>query len=215
MAGESLMPDSELDPDSVLMKQVRAGNREAFEKLVDKYKQPVVNLIARTLGDATEAEDLAQNVFIQAYKAAHRYKVSARFSTWLYTIARNLCLNELRRRSRHPAEPLEIHGAEGEPADRNLEDTASAQPPEVVLQRELETKLNEALTELPEKQRIAIILCAREEMPYEEIAKVIGCSLAATKSLIFRGREALKMKLKPYLKTGEWLADDEHGKSKR
>src|SRR5579862_3569831 len=96
-----------LDPDAALMLRVKQGDVRAFEDLVDKYKQPVINLVYRSLHDPIEAEDLAQNVFLQVYKSAHRYRVSAKFSTWLYTIARNLCLNEIRRRSRHPADPLD------------------------------------------------------------------------------------------------------------
>ncbi len=91
-----------LDPDAALMLRVREGDSAAFEMLVEKYKQPVFSLVYRTLHDAAEAEDVAQNVFIQVHKSARRYRVTARFSTWLFTIARNLCLNELRRRSRHP-----------------------------------------------------------------------------------------------------------------
>src|SRR6266508_3230205 len=98
-----------LDPDAALMLRVKRGDRRAFEELVDKYKRPVTNAIYQTLGDATEAEDLAQNVFVQVYKSAHRYRASAKFSTWLFTIARNLCLNEIRRRSRHPADSLDSH----------------------------------------------------------------------------------------------------------
>src|SRR6266436_2092283 len=97
------------DPDAALMLRVRQGDRDAFEALVEKYKQPVMNLVYRTLPDATEAEDLAQHVFLQVYKSAHRYEISAKFSTWLFTIARNLCLNEIRRRSRHPADSLDSH----------------------------------------------------------------------------------------------------------
>src|SRR5438093_12378258 len=99
--------DDNLDPDAALMLRVKRGDRRAFEELVDKYKRPVTNAIYRTLGDATEAEDLAQNVFVQVYKSAHRYRASARFSSWLFTIARNLCLNEIRRCSRHRAQTLD------------------------------------------------------------------------------------------------------------
>jgi len=93
---------ADLDPDAALMLRVRDGDIAAFETLVDKYKQPVFNLLYRTLQDATEAEDIAQNVFVQVYRSAARYQVTARFSTWLFTIARNLSLNELRRRSAIP-----------------------------------------------------------------------------------------------------------------
>ena len=92
---------AQVDPDAALMLRVREGDRDAFALLVDRYKQPVMNLVARTLRDFTEAEDVAQHVFLQVYKSAHRYEVTAKFSTWIFTIARNLCLNEIRRRSRH------------------------------------------------------------------------------------------------------------------
>src|SRR5262245_31586108 len=104
------------DPDAALMLSVRRGDLAAFESLVEKYKQPVLNVVFRTLQDLTEAEDIAQQVFVQVFKSAHRYEVSAKFSTWLYTIARNLCLNELRRRSRHPAESLDASRSENEDA---------------------------------------------------------------------------------------------------
>jgi RNA polymerase sigma-70 factor (ECF subfamily) len=194
------------DPDAELMLRVKQGDVHAFEQLVEKYKQPVVNLIARNLNDASEAEDIAQNVFIQVYKSAPRYKVSARFSTWLYTIVRNLCLNEIRRRSRRPADSMEL-SADGEDGPlRQFEDVRSPAAPESLLQHELELKIQEALQQLPENQRTAILLCRQDELSYEEIARVLGCSLSATKSLIHRGRETLKQRLKPYLRSGAWEA---------
>jgi len=196
------------DPDAVLMLRVKRGDRAAFVELVEKYKQPVMNLVYRTLRDEAEAEDLAQNVFLQVYKSAKRYESRAKFSTWLFTIARNLCLNEIRRRSRHPADSLEETHAEHESRDggtrQQFEDKSSVPPPEKLLHSELAQKIEEALAELPENQRTAILLCRQEELSYEEIAGILGCSLSATKSLIHRGRETLKEKLKPYLKTGEW-----------
>jgi RNA polymerase sigma-70 factor, ECF subfamily len=173
--------------------------------LVEKYKQPVINLIYRTLRDPTEAEDLAQNVFVQVYKSADRYRIAAKFSTWLFTIARNLCLNEIRRRSRHPAESLDAtHPDQNDQPLHQFEDKKTSGPTESLLHGELEQKVEEALAELPENQRAAILLCRQEELSYEEIAKVLGCSLSATKSLIHRGRETLKEKLKPYLRSGAW-----------
>jgi len=188
------------DPDAALMLRARRGDRAAFSELVEKYKQPVVNFIFRTLRDEAESEDLAQNVFLQAYKSRARYKQTAKFSTWLFTIARNLCLNELRRRSRHPAESLDEAHAEHEDLPRQqFEDKQIVSAPEKLLHGELEEKIEEALAELPENQRSAILLCRQEELSYEEIAKILKCSLSATKSLIHRGRETLKEKLKPYL----------------
>jgi RNA polymerase sigma-70 factor (ECF subfamily) len=193
------------DPDAALMLRVKQGDRDAFEELVEKYKQPVMNLVYRTLPDATEAEDLAQHVFLQVYKSAHRYEIAAKFSTWIFTIARNLCLNEIRRRSRHPAESLDQHfGDDEDHTERQIPDTKAFGPPEATLQRELQDKINEALADLPENQRTALELCRQEELSYEDIAKVLGCSLSATKSIIHRAREVLRQRLKPYLRTGVW-----------
>lgn len=196
---------AEQDPDATLMLRVRQGDTAAFAELVDKYKQPVLNLVFRMVHDATEAEDLAQNVFVQVYKSAHRYEVSSKFSTWLFTIARNLSLNEIRRRGRHPAESLDApHPEQEDQPLHQVEDKRTASPPENLIQGELVKKLEEALAELPENQRTAILLCRQEELSYEDIAEVLGCSLSATKSLIHRGRETLKQRLKPYLRTGTW-----------
>ena len=194
-----------LDPDAALMLRVKQGDGGAFTELVDKYKQPVLNLVYRMLHDPTEAEDIAQNVFVQVYKSARRYEVSAKFSTWLFTIARNLCLNEIRRRSRHPAASLDTPHPEqdGQPLHQ-FEDKKTFSPPDSLLHGELEAKIEEALAELPESQRTAILLCRQDELSYEQIAEVLGCSLSATKSLIHRGRETLKLKLKPYLRKGSW-----------
>ncbi len=193
------------DPDAALMLRVKQGDSAAFTELVEKYKQPVMNLAFRTLRDATEAEDLAQNVFVQAWKSANRYEASAKFSTWLFTIARNLCLNEIRRRSRHPAESLDQTRDDNEDQPlHQIEDRKQASTPDQLLRGELEQKVDEAVSALPDNQRLALALCREEELSYEEIAEVLGCSLSATKSLIHRARETLKQKLKPYLKTGIW-----------
>ena len=193
------------DPDAALMLRVKQGDAAAFAELVDKYKQPVMNVAYRMLHDATEAEDLAQAVFVQVFKSAHRYQVSSKFLTWLFTIARNLCLNEIRRRSRHRAESMDASHPEQEDQPlHQFEDKQTASPPERLLHGELEAKIEEALGDLPENQRLAIVLCRQDELSYEEIARVLGCSVSAIKSLIHRGRETLKQKLKPYLQSGAW-----------
>ena len=196
---------TDVDSDSALMLRVKQGDRSAFEALVEKYKQPVLNFIYRTIDDPNEAEDLAQTVFLQVYRAADRYRVSAKFSTWLFTIARNLCLNEIRRRARHPADSLDAVRADGEDEPlRQYEDVRGFSAAETALHRELARKIEEAITELPEAQRTALLLYREEELCYEDICQVLGCSLSATKSLIHRARETLKAKLKPYLRTGAW-----------
>ena len=187
------------------MIRVKQGDASAFEELVEKYKQPVMNFVYKTLPDATEAEDLAQHVFLQVYRSAHRYEATARFKTWLFTIARNLCLNELRRRRRHPADSLdETYADSDDQPVRHAVDDKTFTPPDSLIHAELEDKIDSALSELPEKQRTAILLCRGDELSYEDIARVLECSVSATKSLIHRGRETLKQKLKPYLRTGAW-----------
>jgi RNA polymerase sigma-70 factor, ECF subfamily len=205
-----------LDPDAALMLRVKGGDMEAFESLVEKYKHPVINVMYRMIRDLDEAEDLAQSVFIRAFQSADRYQASAKFSTWIFTIARHLCLNEIRRRGRHPADSLESSQSENdEQPAKQYQDTRTFSPPQAFLQRELERKVQEAVAALPEKQRLAISLCQEDELSYEEIAEVLECSVSATKSLIHRGRETLKERLKPYLQTGAWEDDAETLQSKR
>ena len=200
------MPD-QADPDAALMLRVKRGDRAAFAELVRKYQQPLFNFVYRTLRDETESEDVAQNTFLQVWKSRARYERTAKFTTWLFTIARNLCLNEIRRRSRHPAESIEEAHAEHDDQPRQqYEDRTHIAAPEKLLHGELAGKIEEALAELPENQRTAILLCRQDDLSYEEIAEILECSLSATKSLIHRGRETLKEKLKPYLQTGEWDA---------
>jgi RNA polymerase sigma-70 factor (ECF subfamily) len=202
--------DDQMDPDAALMLRVKNGDVVAFEELVEKYKQPVINVICRTLHDFTEAEDLAQNVFVQVYKSASRYEANAKFTTWLFTIARNLCLNEIRRRSRHPADSLDAQSEYTEDAPaRQYEDVKTFSPHEKVLHGELEQKIQQAVSELPENQRTAVLLCRQEDVSYEDIAKILGTTVSATKSLIHRGRETLKLKLRPYLQTGAWKKSGE------
>ncbi|MBL9167958.1 MAG: sigma-70 family RNA polymerase sigma factor [Verrucomicrobiales bacterium] len=193
------------DSDATLMVQVREGDREAFEALVTKYRQPVLNFVARTLRDEAEAEDIAQQTFVQVWKSAARYEASARFTTWLFTIARNLCLNEIRRRSRHPADSLDTSDRPGDdqPAPQYADPKAPSAP-DHLSSVELADKVEEAIRDLPETQRTALLLCREDELSYEQMAQILGITLSATKSIIFRGRETLKQRLKPYLRTGDW-----------
>ena len=189
------------------MLRIKRGDRDAFAELVDAWKQPVLNFVTRTLRDPDEAEDVAQSVFVQIYRARDRYEPSARFAAWLFTIARNCCLNELRRRSRHRTESLDAPALDPDnDSAPQFADPRIRTPDELALVDELELKVEAAVADLPETQRTALLLFQREELPYEDIAKILGVSLSATKSLIHRARETLKQLLKPYLQTGVWEA---------
>lgn len=193
------------DDDAALMLLVRQGDVAAFTQLVDRWKQPVTGFVFRLLPDADEAEDIAQGVFIQLWKTASRYERQARFSTFLFTIARNLCLNEIRRRTRHPAESLDAKlEPQGETAPGQFPDAGQVPADEETQRHELVTKVDEALADLPEKQRVALALCREGDLSYEEIAGVLGTTVPATKSLIHRAREILKLRLKAYLTSGAW-----------
>ncbi|MBM3849096.1 MAG: sigma-70 family RNA polymerase sigma factor [Verrucomicrobia bacterium] len=197
--------DPSQDPDTQRMLRVKRGDEEAFQELVERWNRPVIGFIHRTLPDPDEAEDLAQSTFVQLWRTAGRYQPTARFSTFLFTIARNLCLNEIRRRVRHPADPLE-EPREGDEdhAARQIEDPRQRTAGDEAGRAELFRLVDQALDELPEKQRTALMLCREGELSYEEIAEVLGTSLQATKSLIHRARLTLRQRLKPYLSEGLW-----------
>jgi len=190
------------DPDHSLAARLRAGDLLAFEHLVQKYEQPIVNFATRILRDMDEAQDVAQNVFVQAFRALANFQFASRLSTWLYAIARNLCLNELRRRSRHRLASLD-HEQETRLKEQ-FEDTRTRSASELLFEAELTQKIEEALAALPEPQRKAILLWSEHQMSYQEIAEILQVSLPATKSLIHRGRITLKRKLRPYLRSGTW-----------
>jgi RNA polymerase sigma-70 factor (ECF subfamily) len=185
------------ESDVALMTRVRDGDTDAFRVLIERHQRAVINTIHRAIGDAWEAEDLAQRVFLQVYRSAKRYKPTAKFTTWLFTITRNTILNEHRRRSRHAAESLEAlqNPQHGEGGGWEAPDATAPDPAHEVIERELQDKIMEVVQQLPEAQRTAVILCRYEGLSYEEIAEVLGCSVSATKSLLHRARLRLKEKL--------------------
>jgi RNA polymerase sigma-70 factor (ECF subfamily) len=191
------------EQDILWMMRIRAGDREAFSELVECHQQRVVGTVARMLGgDAADAEDIGQQVFLRVWKSAPRYEPTAKFTTWLYTITRNLVFNEMRRRKHRPVVSLdaELPGENNaNEGSARIEDTQSAGPDATLLETELQQAIADAIAQLPETQRLAIVMRRYEELSYEEIAGVLKLTVPAVKSLLFRARVLLREKLTRYL----------------
>jgi RNA polymerase sigma-70 factor (ECF subfamily) len=186
----SIISEETTEPEIEWMARVKAGDMEAFRLLVEAHQSRVIGTITKMLGSDAEAEDLAQQVFIRIWKSAPRYQPTAKFTTWLFRITRNLVFNELRRK-RHFIDQIEDIA---EPAER-----PDKEPDQMLLEGELQGAILEAINQLPESQRMAIILRRYEEMPYEEIADVMGTTVPAVKSILFRARAELRERLAKYL----------------
>ena len=182
--------------DVSLMAKVAQGDHAAFEELVTRHQYAVVGTVAKMLGNPSEAEDIAQQVFLRLWKSASRYKPTAKFTTYLFTITRNLVFNETRRKSRRGEQSLD---EQTEDWHQQFQEEGHNRPDEQVLQAELQQAVDQAIRGLPDKQRMAVVLRRYEKMPYEEIASVLGISVSAVKSQLFRARTSLRESLEPFL----------------
>lgn len=189
-------PLDDSDEDAALMRAVSSGDREAFRQLVEKHQHRVVGTVAKMLGDGRDSEDLAQQVFLRVWNAAPRYEPRAKFTTWLYTITRNLVFNEVRRRDRTRSDSLD---ARIEEVGDTFVDPSGLTAGEAMLQGELAEAIQSAIASLPAAQRMAIVLRRYEGLSYDEIAVVMELSVSSVKSLLFRARTDLKERLAAYL----------------
>ncbi len=178
-----------IERDLELMLGVRRGEEASFEELLRRYRGPLVNYFSRWLRDPGLAEDLAQEVFLRVYKARARYRPDARFTTWLYRIATNLALNALRDRR-----GMDAPTDSGNPR-------ADAEQRLVLADRA--RLIRQAIEQLPENQRAAVLLHKYQELDYRQIAKVLEVSESAVKSLLFRAYETLRARLEPLLAGGQ------------
>ncbi|QQL44168.1 RNA polymerase sigma factor [Sulfuriroseicoccus oceanibius] len=181
--------------DLALMQRIANGDHGAFAELMARHQRAVIGTIAKMQGDSALAEDLAQQVFLRVWKSAPRYQPTAKFTTWLYTIVRNLVFNESRRAWRRN----EFSVVDDDGSTPDFHDTRQASPQDDALLHELEGKVDAALESLPEKQRLAVILRWREHLAYEEIADILEASVSSVKSLLFRARTHLRNHLDGYL----------------
>ncbi len=180
-----------------LMLRVKEGDEKAFASLVELHQRAVIGTVTRMLGNTEDGHDVAQMVFIRVWKSAPRYEPTAKFTTWLYTIMRNLVFNEMRRRGRKREVSLDEPVFEDQPREIAHPTTPGADV--IAQQEELELALDEAISALPEKQRLAVLLRRQQETPYEELCEILGMSLPAVKSLLFRARTELRKRLASHL----------------
>jgi len=191
-----------MDADVDLMLKFQAGDVSAFEQLMRKHQKSVINTIYRFIGNRADAEELAQEVFLKAYNSVQKYKPKAKFSTWLYKIVTNLCLNELRRKR------FEMVSLDDLAEETNDVIDAEQIPPDIALERkELAFCVKKSVELLPEKQRMALILREYDGLSYKEIAEVMGCSVVSVQSRLQRAKANLKEKLAPYFKEDRNFTD--------
>ncbi len=182
------------DNDQQLVTRVQKGDKRAFDLLVLKYQHKIVSLVSRYVHDNHEAEDVAQESFIRAYRALRDFRSESAFYTWLYRIAINTAKNHLATRHRRPPNSdIEIEDAELQGGHNQLRETAS--PEGLLMRDELEQVVNRTIRELPEELRAAITLREYDGLSYEEIAEIMECPVGTVRSRIFRAREAIDQRI--------------------
>lgn len=186
------------EEDRELVRRARSGRREAFEELVRRHHLAVLRLCVSLLRDRDKGEDAAQETFLKAYKSLDRFQGDAAFSTWLYRIATNHCLDVLRKESRRRTESWEeLYEKEGEALHRLLASPAASDPLEAA-------DLGErVLAQLPEDYRLVLTLREAQGLSYQEISEVMSCSLDSVKARLRRAREALQEKLRHFSGPGD------------
>ncbi|WP_456954682.1 RNA polymerase sigma factor RpoE [Lysobacter sp. HA35] len=184
--------------DRELVERVQRGDSSAFDVLVRKYQHRIVGLIGRYVHDWSECQDVAQEVFMRAYRALGNFRGDAQFSTWLHRIAVNTAKNHLvAQHRRPPTDDIDVMDAEQFDASLRLRDTDT--PEHELLRQEIETTVMDAVNRLPAELREAITLREVEGLSYDEIAERMGCPIGTVRSRIFRAREAIDVQLKPLL----------------
>ncbi len=187
-------------PDAQVMLRVKAGEDAAFDYLVGKFRRPMMGFMYRMAHDRAVAEELAQEVFLRVYRSRHGYHADAKFTTWLYRIATNLAVNHARDTKLERAETALSLDAPDDETGATL-DVADAAPSaeQSLLRRERLAAIRRHVHNLPERQRVAVIMHKYQELDYREIAGVLGLSESATKSLLFRAYETLRERLKEFV----------------
>ncbi len=192
-----MVVDSDLD----LMLRVRQGDAGSFDELLRRYRTPLVKYFCRMVRDEALAEDLAQEAFLRVYKARHRYRAEARFTTWLYRIATNLALNAIRDAKGRGRQEGNGSAEDGETPFEYVDPKASVE--QQMIETDRGRMIREAIEALPENQRAAIILHKYQDVDYRQIAGILKVSESAVKSLLFRAYETLRARLEPLVRGGK------------
>ena len=183
----------EADPDIQLMLDFADGDDSAFNQIMGKYKGIVIGITRRYFNDRSRAEDIAQEVFLRIYLSKNKYKPKSKLSTWIYRITANLCLNDIRSRKREEGN-LDLINDNTSSTDRELDIIDKLE------KEELNETVRSALLSLPERQRLAVILSKYDGLSYQEISKILNCSISAVDSILQRAKQTLKKQLNKYFK---------------
>jgi RNA polymerase sigma-70 factor (ECF subfamily) len=173
--------------DQLDMEALRRGDKSAFTRIVERWQKPLLNFLYRATGNSADAEDIAQEAFIEIYRAARRYRPSGSFQAFLFTIARRRLIDHYRHQSRRPLDYLD-------PSEYPMQSQASPEDGS----RDIEEAFHQALAALPDNQRQAILLRQQQELSYEEIAVALNASVSAVKSWIHRARQHLRTALRDF-----------------
>jgi RNA polymerase sigma-70 factor (ECF subfamily) len=193
-----------------LVHRIKAGDERAFDTIMEHYKRPIMNFVYRMIGDAVEAEDVAQEVFVRAYQSMRKpafRQTTAAFSTWLFQVARNAALDCLRRRKRHPAESLsamEDKGVSVAGAGRTAHEESAA--------RETGEQIAAVVALLAEDQRTVVVLAEYEGLSYKEIAAVMNCSVKSVEARLYRAKQTLRHTLRDIAPVIPGIPNDDFAK---
>ncbi len=193
---------SDRETDQALVERVQAGDKQAFGLLVTKYQRKLLRLVSRIVKDPAEAEDVAQEAFIKAYRALATFRGESAFYTWLYRIGVNTAKNWLAANGRRMYASTDIRDDDDEPVNEGdlLPDVET--PERMLMTKQIGDTVNAAMEELPDELRTAVTLREIEGLSYEDIAQVMDCPIGTVRSRIFRAREAIAGKLRPLLDSG-------------
>jgi RNA polymerase sigma-70 factor, ECF subfamily len=194
--------------DTLLMMELQAGRDSALSELIARWQRPLLSFTYRYTQNQADSAEVVQETFVRVYQSRARYRPQGRFSTWLFTISANLCRNRARWRKRHPTVPLDFSISDDSGGDLGsrdwLEDEAAERPGSGLVEQEKIDAVKKAISELPHDLKTALLLFQYEDLSYQEIAAIVGCSVKAVETRLYRARHQLKKRL-------GWLGREDFG----